>query len=76
MAGLCARCGQPSEGLVVCARCGAQPIGEATATSFAVSAPPPVDLADGPTFIRRLTLGAITLFGLYQGLKYLTGALA
>jgi len=33
------------------------------------------DFADGPTFVRRLALGAIALFGLFHGLKHLTLAI-
>lgn len=70
MRGSCGKCGQTFDGQMLCPQCGVQLLEEGEAT-----VPPPTvgpdDAADGPPFLRRLALGAITLVGSFQGLKHL-----
>ncbi len=77
MQGYCARCGQKCDGRLLCRQCGSQLADDG---STIPTMPLPVHVADetpdGPSFLRRLALGGITLIGLFQGLKHLTLALA
>jgi hypothetical protein len=61
---------------LLCARCGSAPVGEATIATVPLPASQLADVPDGPSFLRRLALGVITLLGLYQGLKHLALASA
>src|SRR4051812_32472821 len=79
MRGFCGKCGRTFEGQMLCPMCGvqlAEEPGQIGAMSLAL--PPADDSADGPSFPRRLAFGAITLLGLYHGVKHLAlaGALA
>lgn len=55
---------------MLCPLCGVQLVGE-SAVAVAPTAPLDDDTPDGPSFVRRLAFGAITLLGLYQGVKHL-----
>jgi hypothetical protein len=57
---------------MLCPLCGVQleeDLGAAATLPLAV--PPADDTPDGPSFVRRLAFGAITLLGLFHGLKHL-----
>jgi len=71
MRGYCTKCGRVFEGQMLCPQCGeglVEEVGELN-----VPPPPPglEDAPDGPSFLRRLALGGITLLGLYHGFKHL-----
>jgi hypothetical protein len=70
MRGYCATCGKVVEGRMLCPQCGIKLAHEPG--TFAAAVPPELDdPPDGPPFLRRMALGAITLLGLYNGLKHL-----
>jgi len=77
MPGFCKKCGSAYDDQSVCSHCGS-PIGSASSlvTSVALDAPPIDDESDGPSFLRRLALGIITVGGCYFGLLHLISGLA
>jgi hypothetical protein len=75
MRGFCGKCGRTFDGQMLCPLCGIQlEEGEGTATALSLTLPPADDSADGPSFLRRLVFGTITLLGLYHGFKHLAVA--
>lgn len=72
MRGFCAKCGRTFGEQMLCPLCGIQLETDApSGSSPAVPVPFIDESADGPSFLRRLTFGLISLLGLYQGLKHL-----
>jgi hypothetical protein len=72
MRGFCAKCGRTFGEQMLCPLCGIQLETDAPSnTNHAVPVPFIDETADGPSFLRRLALGLISLLGLYQGLKHL-----
>lgn len=72
MRGFCAKCGRTFGEQMLCPLCGVQLEADAGAgAAGSLSVPFADDTPDGPSFVRRLAFGVITLFGLYQGLKHL-----
>src|SRR5262245_29923126 len=69
MRGYCATCGKVVEGRMLCPQCGVKLALEPG--TLAAAAQEPDDPPDGPSFLRRMALGGITLLGLYNGLKHL-----
>lgn len=78
MQSFCAKCGRASDGQLLCPHCGIRFVDEsATATTLTYSsADGSLEPADAPSFVRRLTLGGITLLGVFHGLKHLATAAA
>jgi len=72
MRGFCAKCGRTFGEQMLCPTCGVQLEAEAgPGGSLSLSVPFIDQTPDGPSFLRRLTFGLISLLGLYQGLKHL-----
>jgi hypothetical protein len=71
MRGFCAKCGRTFSGQMLCPLCGVQLDNETGAANPAVAVRMVDDTPDGPSFVRRLAFGLITLLGLYHGLKHL-----
>ena len=77
MRGFCGKCGRVFDGQMLCPLCGIQLQEEqGAASAMTLVLPPADDGSDGPSFGRRLAFGAITLLGLYHGLKHLALAAA
>lgn len=74
MQGCCEKCGYPaSTSRGTCPRCGIRMIEDGlTISTLPQAFQPADDTPDGPSFVRRFVLGAITLLGLFHGLKHLT----
>lgn len=72
MRGYCAKCGRTFGEQMLCPLCGVQLEADGGGgAAVPLSVPFADDTPDGPSFLRRLGFGVITLFGLYQGLKHL-----
>lgn len=77
MQGFCAKCGRASDGQIICPQCGIRYVDDsATVTTLSYSSDASLDPGDAPSFLRRLLLGAITLLGLFHGLKHIATAAA
>lgn len=75
MRGFCSKCGRTFGDQMLCPLCGIQLDAEAGAgTAVPLSVPFTDDTPDGPSFLRRLGFGLVSLLGLYQGLKHLAMA--
>jgi hypothetical protein len=72
MRGFCAKCGRTFGEQMLCPLCGVQlETDTAPGGSVALSVPFVDETPDGPSFVRRLAFGLLSLLGLYQGLKHL-----
>jgi hypothetical protein len=72
MRGFCGKCGRTFDGQMLCPACGVQlQEDQGAASAMSLALPAAEELPDGPSFARRLTFGAVTLLGLYHGLKHL-----
>jgi hypothetical protein len=79
MLGYCAKCGRSSKGHLLCPHCGTELADTVTRNTVDARSDGAIEeLPDGPSFLRRLSLGMVTLLGLYHGIKHATlaGALA
>src|SRR5437867_4950743 len=73
MRGFCAKCGRVVEGRMLCPQCGIGLYEEPGTVSVAPESQAE-ESPEGPSFLRRIRLGAITLLGLYNGFKHLAMA--
>jgi hypothetical protein len=71
MRGFCAKCGRSFDGQMLCPLCGVQLQSEPDNAGLALNPTITDETSDGPSFLRRLVFGGITLLGLYHGLKHL-----
>lgn len=77
MSGFCKKCGSDCEAQSLCTHCGSPASLESPSHSSIPLDPPAVDDSpDGPSFVRRLGLGVITIGGCYFGLLHLMSGLA
>ena len=75
MQGRCASCGRMSHGQLLCPQCGNQLVGDTTIPTVPLAMSAIDDGPDGPSFIRRLALGVVVMFGVFHGLKHFTLAI-
>jgi len=77
MPGFCKKCGSGYDEQARCAHCGS-PVGleRSSLSSIPLDSPTIDDGQDGPSFVRRLALGIITVTGCYFGLTHLISGLS